>query len=323
MRYALLLLLILPLISKAQIIQSSCEAPDSVRDRFERSAQVLMVQNLESRQSPAADSINIPLAYSDTLLRALIAVYNANLAASDTVFKQLDIQAMSSPDLEMFSLMADGNLPWMQNFAANQLPVGQNEVDSLMQKYQIIFHYYFSGFSADFVDFKTSYPLNTFALSRAFKNITGVQEAYPNSFFGGNKNIYDSIYENFIELEFYYGWGDCPAGCIYHRTWKFRVFWDCRVEYLGSSGNQLLGQVNIQIPEIQVFPNPFQDELRIKSKTTHFSYQLVSAKGQVLASGKEGFEIFNTKELPGGVYLLQLQFASGKNSQYKLLKIEN
>jgi hypothetical protein len=43
-----------------------------------------------------------------------------------------------------------------------------------------------------------------------------------------------------VEYVFRYGWGDCPAGCIYNHFWRFSISPDDEVSLLGEWGDDLV-----------------------------------------------------------------------------------
>ena len=61
--------------------------------------------------------------------------------------------------------------------------------------------------------------------------------AAPNVLGGGGDHITASFESDAVVLGFRVGYADCPMGCMFHRTWSFRVFDDGTVKFLGVSGN--------------------------------------------------------------------------------------
>ena len=60
-------------------------------------------------------------------------------------------------------------------------------------------------------------------LSDSYAALPGVTYAVPNGVAGDASNIIPSIGTGGITYIFRDAWGDCPAGCIYERTWEFLV----------------------------------------------------------------------------------------------------
>jgi hypothetical protein len=96
--FILLILLFLSAHTKGQTVSSSCTAPDSIVERYEYDAYRMTMQKFYRNNISYKDSVNIPYSHIDTVMRALLAVYNATaLPARDTVVTMFDIHI--HPDL--------------------------------------------------------------------------------------------------------------------------------------------------------------------------------------------------------------------------------
>lgn len=107
--------------------------------------------------------------------------------------------------------------------------------------------------------------------------------------------------------------------------------------FVGNSDTDLIGVVHgttVSIDGIpgdsgiMIYPNPFEDHIRLESKTTLESYNSVSlldARGQILRiwnipAGTSSFEIEKLGGLPPGVYFLQVD-ESGESQTLKVVKL--
>src|SRR5215218_8938480 len=91
-KVVLLLLLFLSARTNGQIISSSCTAPDSIVEKYTTDAYRMTMNKLYRNNISYKDSVHIPYSHVDTVMRALLAVYNATgLPARDTVVTQYDI----------------------------------------------------------------------------------------------------------------------------------------------------------------------------------------------------------------------------------------
>ena len=74
--------------------------------------------------------------------------------------------------------------------------------------------------------------------------------------------------------------------------------------------------------DVMVSPNPFNDQLRIANGNLEGEYILLNAQGVQVASGVLGVSEtrVNTSELSAGIYLLQLNAASGATKTYPVVK---
>lgn len=98
-----------------QIVPSSCSAPDSILSKYNDDADRLALRKIYRNNLTYKDSINIPQEHSDTVLNALIAVYNATtLPARDTVVNMFDIHSFPEIIMNGIEVAADSNLSWMQ-----------------------------------------------------------------------------------------------------------------------------------------------------------------------------------------------------------------
>lgn len=301
-------------ISHAQTVPSSCTAPDSIARLYRDDALRMTVNRFVRNNQPFADSILIPTEEVTPVWDALIAVYNATtLAARDTVVKQFDIHTTPRPSLNAFSIVADSTLSWMQELSKGHIPTGNAEVDSLLLNYHIKIESYFRMFGSEanhWVFFVSDSSFNTRALSKAFEKINGVVRAETEFAIGDGNYIIDSIYNDHIELIYSLGWGDCPAGCTQRRFWKFNVYPDCSVEFAGSYGDVITytGIKEWYHAEPVVYPNPFEDDLRVENTNGPFRYTLIDENGKEIAKGATDDKIdcrYDT--LKGGLYILRIE----------------
>jgi hypothetical protein len=145
-------------------------------------------------------------------------------------------------------------------------------------------------------------------MTKIFKGISGVYYSDPYSIGGDGNNITDSIYPDHIEIIYSIGWGDCPAGCTERRFWKFKVYWNCSVEFVSSYGNRLpiTGVNEIDNSIIKIYPNPFDDYINIDNKNSIFNYTITDLLGQEIKSGSSSTKIEDLKNLQNGIYILQI-----------------
>jgi hypothetical protein len=74
-------------------------------------------------------------------------------------------------------------------------------------------------------------------LTDRFDPIEGVKYASAGSAIGDGNDIEGTLGDDFVELQYSVGSGDCPSGCINRHYWTFRVFEDGRVMFRGESGD--------------------------------------------------------------------------------------
>ncbi|MEA1873309.1 MAG: T9SS type A sorting domain-containing protein [Bacteroidota bacterium] len=315
----ILLLLLNFTFTYGQIVESSCEAPDSIVEKYQDDAAALTLRKFYENDLPWADSIEIPDAHSDTVLNALLAVWNADeLAARDTVVEMFDIHAGIDYSINMLTLKCDTTVSWVEQMENGSFPTGNDTINSLINNYYLSIsniindtaypHLYF------FLTADSNY--NMPQLSTLFENVSGVISVFAMS---GNvahlfhENIEMDIYSDNVVLHYSFGWGDCPSGCLNWRFWDFKVYYDCSVEFIDSYGNALpFGSAGIQSKStpIEIYPNPANDYVKIKGigeQDIPLEYVIYNSAGVKVHSGKaiDTSIEFNSK-LNNGLYILEL-----------------
>lgn len=308
----------------AQIYDSDCSAPDSVYNRYLYDASYMTLRNFEEQNSPYLDSVDIPLSHVDTILNALLAVYNVNgIPERDSVIDIYDIHTHPDPGLNILTLQVYDSLPWMQNLKNYQIPCGNPTIDSMISEYNLYMHHYSTSpnVSFDFVTLQTDSIANMIALSALFDTVQGVISTWDEGSLNYGISIIDSIYPTHVELTYSHGWMDCMAGCVYRRYWKFNVYYDCSVEFVESYGTPVtLSASNIALAEIELAPNPFNNQLHIKHIKEAIEYKIIDLSGKTLKSGMTNGEINQLDELKSGTYFLMLRNSDNEVYTEKIVK---
>lgn len=309
----------------AQKVKSSCTASESIKAQYRDDAERMATRRVYKVLSNYIDSSTIPKTWSDTILNALMAVYNADsLPARDTVVFLRKLHTFPNPVLNNFYMAADSNLPWMKQLRKDSLYVGNDSVGNLIKKYKLYVarYYRISKFPYHIIVFESKQNYNLDIITRQFDKLGGVYYANKSRVEGDGNDIKDVVTKNFVELVYSFGWGDCPAGCINRRYWKFNVYYDCSVEYMGSYGTKWDPNSISGFPKNNtvISPNPFIDKVTISNLTRGFEYSLFNTSGQLVLSGKANESaISNLQHLPMGVYFLQVT-SDAKVSNYRLMK---
>lgn len=158
------------------------------------------------------------------LLDAFRLVYNLDVPERDTVFTVYNIHALRCHSLSSILLEVDPEAPEIQKMVNGLIPTDYAPLDQLLVPYgfdsvRVSYHY------PDFpwLSLRTKGYYNLVPLIHAFEKLPYVLVAEENGgCFDGN-NITLQRDNGQIFLTFSIGRGDCPAGCIYRRYWKFRV----------------------------------------------------------------------------------------------------
>lgn len=323
------LFLISSVVLMAQTVPSDCTAPNSVLEAYQSDADRLALRRGFAEQWTYVDSTTIPTASSDTLLDALIAVYNATeLPARDSVIDIFNLHTFPQISMRFLLLSGDTTASWMQNLENSGIPTGNTDVDSLINLYNLSvysFHDYGGTFWYNTVVFQTASNLNIEALAGLFEPIPGVVYADPDGAIGDGSDIQASILPDYVELNYIYKWGDCPSGCICSHTWTFRVYYDCSVEYIGSSGCPIEGSPtgglhDIGIETYKPYPNPFSHSIQLSGLEKDVAYQIYTVEGRVVRSGTTREQkISGLNALPGGTYFLKL-LSGSSHATLKIIK---
>ena len=321
----LLLLFCCSHITIAQLVNSSCNGHDSIKARYKNDADRLALRMTFKVGSTYIDSAIIKKTLSDTILNALIAVYNADsLRARDTVVFMKKLHSYPLPVMNNFYMAADSTLPWMQQLRIDSLKIGTDSVGYLMKTYnlKVARYYRINQFPYHIAIFESTGNLNLDAITRLFNTIGGVYFANKGKVEGDGNDITMIKTKNFIELTYSFGWGNCMTGCINRRFWKFNVYPNCSVEFLGSSGSiwDPSSISNVEQNSIRISPNPFHDKITLQNIHTPYKFKLINAQGQLLRNDTQSIsQISNLENLAAGLYYLQILTEHSSNT-FRVIK---
>ncbi len=318
--YIYLFTILFALQSKSQTVQSSCNADTSITNLYQTDAKRLAVRKFYKQNLSFKDSVNIPVSHSDSVLKALVAVHNAvGLVARDTVVDIFNIHTFLDPYLKDIYIKADTSEFWMMQLKNNVIPTGYSLVDDIIDNYNLTKVYYFQ-FSQNpaiaEVKFKSNELLNMKALSEYVQNIPQIISTSYGLIGGDGPDITDSIFTDRIQLTYSYGWGDCPVGCPFRRYWKFNVYNDCSVEYLGSYGSTIdfyVGLDELSNSANFLYPNPAQDFLQIEPDFLKdaVSINCNSSSGKIINLDIDNSGQIDISHLNSGMYFFELRNKDG------------
>ncbi|MCW3126630.1 MAG: hypothetical protein JWO03_2288 [Bacteroidetes bacterium] len=265
------------------------------------------------------DSIFIPQTYIDTFLNALIAVYNDTIEpASDSVCRLLPIHVHCPTGLRNdrnIVVEADSNLLWTQHLKNGIIPTGYADLDSFIIPYRFTtVRGAYTNQSKINVILQSDSNYNTDALLRqkAGSRIYDAQ-IFPIGDDSGcshshGYHISDSIGTGFVDLTYEYGYDHCETGCIFFKLWKFRVYPDCTVEYLGDSLYDY-SHIGINEPtseDLRFYPIPANDKLITTTSIENMGVVVFDMSGRQWPVPYTQKEI-DISSLPLGVYCLRIQ----------------
>ncbi len=216
---------------------ASCEQSEAIKAKYELDATRLAVSLMQEDQE-ASKAVRISQTYQQKSMDALMAVYNAtHLPARDSVFRLYEIHTLSTRVLDRIIVGVDPAHQWVRSWFAGEQMTGYAPIDDLLSEYSlsVVDH----DNSLSIVTLAAENPLNIERLSRLFMQVDGVTYAEQEWVFGDGNNIEIRSFDDYVELTFSIGYEECPAMCLYHHYWQFKVWSDCSVDYLGSYGDGL------------------------------------------------------------------------------------
>ena len=239
-------------------------------------------------------------------------------------------------EINFISVSADSNLSWMKNIRYHVSPTSNTVINSLINKYYLQ-KTNFSAFNLNSyhtVFFNTDTSINIIPLTKKFTAINGVVNSYPSTSGLDGSDIGDSINPSFTMLIYSYRWADCIIGCLYARHWIFKVYNDCSVEFVKSSGNALPPIVGIKkngtyLKDVLVFPNPNSGQFEVEFDSDfidNLSYKLTNTLGQEVLKGtyKSSLGInhlkINNSDLTNDIYILTIFNSKQELHKQKIIK---
>ena len=298
--------------------QILCPAQDSIIAMYKDDADRLALRKTDRLNLPQEDSVEILQIMSDTFLNALLAVFNAiDIPERDTVISILDIHTRPIPLMRTVLVTADSSLTWMQQLQNGILPTGYQPLDSIIAKYELSIEEYddnYNWFYWHAVTFKAPRNYNIPALANAFETLPDVYFSEPTHIIGDGPDINDDLFfiigEDFgINLYYSYKWGDCLAGCTGSRTWWFKVYPDCGVEFVNVFGSPLpfTATSDEEMHQIILRPNPFHNEMLIEGNSDIFEYSITDLNGNIISRGNSyENKISNLEILHPGFYIVAI-----------------
>jgi hypothetical protein len=179
---------------------------------------------------------------------------------------------------------------------------------------------------------------NVYALIDSLEAVPGVLWGEPNQLIGAPGRIIYNKVGNDRFYTFWFQWNDCFDGCDNAHAWKFKVYDDCSVEYLGFEDwgvfeilplpepvncNLFSGfQKKMAFSGVYIYPNPVNDKLVIVSETDEiYEGALYNCYGMILSKmDVRHLTAVDFSALTSGFYMISLRNASGQAGTYMIIK---
>lgn len=201
--------------------------PDSVINEYFEDAASLALRDIHENEALKDSLIIIPPEIVDLYFHSLLHVYNAGFIPERDCWST--IHCFCDPITHRLKVGVDSTAGWVENWRKGNRFTGNEEIDLLMEEYEIQmekYHSYPFGHSALL---NTSDPLNILALSAQFTGISGIRHASPDhcSHIGSTDDISGHYNRRYVELNYY-----CPYRPQQRYRWIFRVYYNGFVELI-------------------------------------------------------------------------------------------
>lgn len=332
----------------AQIIQSDCNTTPALIQKFRANASKLAVREINYRQPDTTQlSLELDSLLVDTIFNALMTINNSGLGEADTIFNGIKgggatiVVGPSVRTLRVWAHKPDNAVsnPFYDSlyFKGKFIPSGSSFIDSIFNHYTFTVSDTFSigkNFELSQFHLTVDRDLNLAPLMKALNELNAnsttaqlgaedVEGSYINIDYQ-NLTLSYKRYLGYDEFEFFVGWNDCPSGCQSWRTWKFKTYDGCKVEYVGAQGNYVGIQNIAQDLGYQIYPNPIVTHFTLQGELEKIkTVEIVDSKGTVVSSNCKVQNIahnlgkVNIENLTKGNYYCRISQAGS----YQLIKI--
>ena len=161
----------------------------------------------------------------EKILKIIQAVYDSRSLERDTVFDIYQIHGYYCYSFNSISLIVNAEFSSIQNLSQGIIPTGDEALDKILAVYafdSVSTSYGYPQFPWLMIYTKKEY--NMIPVEKEFNQLESILIAEHNSGCVGDGNTIQLIREeDSATITFSIGRGDCPAGCIYHRHWEFKV----------------------------------------------------------------------------------------------------
>jgi hypothetical protein len=310
-----------------QVVSSSCTAHDTIIEKYEYHAAQLALRRIYNEGFPTQYDDLIPGESRDSVMEALLAVYNAtSIPARDTAIA-FDIYPSQEVGMRWINIEADSNVQWIQELLDYNTSTGNTAIDNLITAYgglvTFAWNPSWSSIAVAHIELNDYYNLPQIVDSYSLDTLTGLESI--NLISGGfdSDDLYYDVLNGYRQLSYVHKWGDCPSGCTYSRTYTFNVYPDCSVEYLGSFGDPYVSISEIKQVSFTV-NNPVLNEIIVYEGTEAldgYNYTIYDSFGHITIKGFAAEKKIDCHTLEKGIYFLHIE-KNGQNSIFKLMKIE-
>lgn len=337
----ILIVAMLNIIQSQAQIPSSCSSPLVLQTAYDADVKHLALQRIFANTVPVdtilikyRDSITVPQFVQEPIWEGLSAIFNLTAVPErDSVFDKYCIHQQVSYVYHSIYVGVDTSYSWTHQWQNLNTTTGITSLDNLLSTYGFTVTY-FSSFGGNYARLTTNQNINVLPLCDSIETFNGVLYSEPDFYAGDGDEITYIVSGSDRLYYFTLGLGDCYSGCTEFHTYKFRVFQDCSVEYIGTFStatyfppllncNITSGIDDVKSGRFFIYPNPVKDYLYIETNyMNEVNFEILNIYGQILKTG-----VFTEKSkialntITAGIYFLKLFNKANRNQLcYKLIK---
>jgi hypothetical protein len=203
------------------------------QNQYRRDAEILAVRYINTKDSTQTE---IPNGLINLLYNGLVHIATSDLSEAYEVTKSYPIHARMPKPRDII-IYPDSSASWITAWRNGKTITGNKEIDALISQFNFTLNDYreLEALPECRATLESDHAINSYAVARLFENLDTIKKAGSDSFTDEN-DISVLFFDDHLQYRFVYGYGDCPAGCIYQHVWKFHVYRDGSVKFNGEEG---------------------------------------------------------------------------------------
>ena len=197
---------------------------DSDRNQYYNDAAFIefgeLLKNSTKKTNQVELNENSILSYYEDLLY----IYNNSFSVSNSFFEYATLlHSLGTSALYRITVSVDTNKFWSNNWKDGVKSTGLPEIDSIISIYNLEVKLLYELNGKYQYEIQSKIPINYLALIQKFKETEKFVYVEPTILTGGGSNISLRTENNHRYYTYYYGWGDCPSGCINYHYWTVEL----------------------------------------------------------------------------------------------------
>ena len=209
----------------------SCEVQAQVREEYTLDAYFLSTMLLDELYGDSL-RVEIPDEFIESNLKALSAILEFSENANDSL-AEFDIHERLANDyyLTTIYLHLSEEENAFDEWATSGTPTSNCDLNNLVEFYGLSYENYKTfNDGTKYITVQANSFLNTPALAKSFQSFDEVLSTDPALYIGDGNSLRTWMENDQQVIEFGYGFGDCPAGCVFRRYWRYSINSLCEVE---------------------------------------------------------------------------------------------